>query len=107
MSYYNENDPENLDLGNIKLKMDEGNDDYNEEYENTNKDVEFREEPIQLIKFDNDGFKLNEEALNVISSIEDDIVVVAVIGKARTGKSYLMNLLLDLVGKGKGVRKKK
>ena len=47
--------------------------------------------------------EFNEEALNVIRSIEDDIIVVSVIGKARTGKSYLMNLLLDNVGKNNGV----
>jgi len=39
----------------------------------------------------------------MIRSIEDDIIVVSVIGKARTGKSYIMNLLLDNVGKNKGV----
>jgi len=43
--------------------------------------------------------------MDIIRSIEDDIIVVSVIGKARTGKSYLMNLLLDLVGKSKGVIK--
>ncbi len=71
---------------------------------NINK-VEYREEAIQLIKFEDKGFKLNPEALDIISSIEEDLVVVAVIGKARTGKSYLMNLMLDNIGKNKGVRK--
>jgi len=69
----------------------------------TSPSFDFREEPIQIITFDNDGFKLNQEALLMLSSIEEDIVVVAVVGKARTGKSYLMNLLLDNVGKNKGV----
>jgi len=35
----------------------------------------------------------------MISSIEEDIIVVSIVGKARTGKSYLMNLLLDQAGK--------
>ena len=73
-----------------------------DDYENEHQ-VEYKEEAIQLIKFEDQGFKLNPEALEIISSIEDDLVVVAVIGKARTGKSYLMNLLLDNIGKNKGV----
>ena len=58
-------------------------------------------EPIKLIDFSK-GFKINEEALDFLRSIKDEIIIVSVIGKARTGKSYLMNLLLDLVGKGEG-----
>ncbi len=37
----------------------------------------------------------------MIKSIEEDIIVVSVVGKARTGKSYLMNLLLENIGKEK------
>lgn len=65
--------------------------------------VEYKEEPIQLINFDN-GFQLNHEAMEILNSIQDDIIIVAVVGKARTGKSYLMNLLLDNVGKSKGFK---
>ena len=61
--------------------------------------IEFKEEPIQLIEFQGSKFKLNPEALKLISSIENDIIVVSIVGKARTGKSYLMNLLLDRIGK--------
>jgi hypothetical protein len=64
----------------------------------------FKERPIQLIEFKGDKFELNPEALEIINSIEEDLVVVAIVGKARTGKSYLMNLLLDNVSKNKGVR---
>jgi hypothetical protein len=67
------------------------------------KDVEFVEAPLKLIDFSGNSFKLNAEALSIISSIEEEIIVVAVVGKARTGKSYLMNLLLDNIGKNKGV----
>ena len=63
---------------------------------------EFKEAPIQLIDFEGQKFKLNEEAINILKSIEEDVIVVSVVGKARTGKSYLMNLLLDNIGK-KGV----
>ena len=45
------------------------------------------------------NFKLNPDALNIIRSIDDEVIVVSVVGKARTGKSYLMNLLLDNIGK--------
>lgn len=62
----------------------------------------FVDEAIQLIDFTNNSFKLNPKALDIIKAVEEEIIVVAVVGKARTGKSYLMNLLLDNVGKGKG-----
>ena len=57
--------------------------------------------PIKLIDFSK-GFQINKEALEFLRSINEEIMIVSVIGKARTGKSYLMNLLLDLVGKGEG-----
>jgi polynucleotide 5'-kinase involved in rRNA processing len=63
----------------------------------------FVERPIQLIEFKGDKFELNPEALEIINAIEEDLLVVAIVGKARTGKSYLMNLLLDNVAKSKGV----
>ncbi len=59
----------------------------------------YKEAPLQLIEFINGKFFLKEEALDMISSIEEDIIVVSIVGKARTGKSYLMNLLLDQAGK--------
>ena len=54
--------------------------------------------PIQLIDFSR-GFQINKQALDFLKSIKEEIIVVSVVGKARTGKSYLMNLLLDLIGK--------
>ena len=56
--------------------------------------------PIQLIDFSK-GFNINPKAIEFLNSIKEEIIVVSVVGKARTGKSYLMNLLLDLIGKGK------
>ncbi|XP_072889740.1 guanylate-binding protein 1-like [Hemitrygon akajei] len=51
------------------------------------------EKPLQLV-YNKDGkMQLNPEALKVLQSIEDPMVVVAVVGAARTGKSYLMNCL--------------
>ncbi|XP_072889364.1 guanylate-binding protein 1-like [Hemitrygon akajei] len=51
------------------------------------------EKPLELV-YNLDGeLKLNPEALQVLESIEDPMVVVAVVGAARTGKSYLMNCL--------------
>ena len=55
--------------------------------------------PIQLIDFSR-GFQINPQALEFLKSIKEEIIIVSVVGKARTGKSYLMNLLLDLIGKG-------
>ena len=57
--------------------------------------------PIKLIDFSR-GFQLNPHALNFLRSIKEEIIIVSVVGKARTGKSYLMNLLLDLIGKNNG-----
>lgn len=66
---------------------------------------EYFEKPVQLIKFDGPRFVLNEEAMRLIKSIKDEVAIVSIVGKARTGKSFLMNSLLDLNGKSKaGVR---
>jgi len=64
-------------------------------------ELKINDAPIKLINFSK-GFQINEEALDFLRSIKEEIIIVSVIGKARTGKSYLMNLLLDLIGKGKG-----
>jgi hypothetical protein len=79
-----------VESGDIELQIDE-------------KTFNYKDEPIQLINFDNSCFKLNPEAFEILNSIEEDIIIVSVVGKARTGKSYLMNLLLDNVGTSKGV----
>jgi hypothetical protein len=100
-------DPKEIEIdypeedGNFDMDDDE-NYEYSEFNGNKNQ-VEYKEEPLQLINFDN-GFQLNQEAMEILNSIEDDIIIVAVVGKARTGKSYLMNLLLDNVGKSKGFK---
>jgi hypothetical protein len=65
---------------------------------------EYPEAPLQLIDFEGQHFKLNPNALNIIRSLDDELIVVSIVGKARTGKSYLMNLLLDNIGKNRGVR---
>ena len=57
--------------------------------------------PIKLIDFSH-GFQINPQALNFLRSIKEEIIIVSIVGKARTGKSYLMNLLLDLIGKNNG-----
>ena len=57
--------------------------------------------PIKLIDFSR-GFQINPQAFDFLRSIKEEIIIVSVVGKARTGKSYLMNLLLDLIGKGGG-----
>ncbi|XP_072889393.1 guanylate-binding protein 1-like [Hemitrygon akajei] len=51
------------------------------------------EKPLQLVWNKDGNLQLNQEALEVLQSIEDPMVVVAVVGAARTGKSYLMNCL--------------
>ena len=56
---------------------------------------------IKLIDFSH-GFQINPKALNFLRTIKEEIIIVSVVDKARTGKSYLMNLLLDLIGKNNG-----
>ncbi len=55
-----------------------------------------KEGPIKLIEFYKNHFILNKTALNILRTITEPIVVVSIVGKARTGKSYLMNLLLNV-----------
>ena len=53
------------------------------------------EGPINLIEFRREKLVLNEDALKIIRDIKDNIIIVSIFGKERTGKSYLMNLLLN------------
>ena len=62
---------------------------------NNNNNENIKEGPINLIEFHKKNFTLNEEALKILRSIKEDIIIVSIVGKARTGKSYLMNLLLN------------
>jgi polynucleotide 5'-kinase involved in rRNA processing len=95
------NAPIQSELKNNQSKIINENDDFGlEDTKDIHKEkAVYKEEPLQLIEFQGSKFKLNPEALKIISSIESEIVVVSIVGKARTGKSYLMNLLLDRIGK--------
>jgi ATPase subunit of ABC transporter with duplicated ATPase domains len=64
---------------------------------------QFVDAPLQLIDFKEGNFELNEKAMKTLNEITEEIIIVSIVGKARTGKSYLMNLLLDNTGKSKGV----
>ncbi|KAJ6663880.1 hypothetical protein lerEdw1_009961 [Lerista edwardsae] len=58
------------------------------------------DEPICLIENKPDEkLQVNPEALSILQSIQQPVVVVAIVGLYRTGKSYLMN---KLAGKDKG-----
>ncbi|XP_025144107.2 guanylate-binding protein 5 isoform X6 [Bubalus bubalis] len=56
-------------------------------------------EPLCLIENTNGPLLVNPEALKILSAIRQPVVVVAIVGLYRTGKSYLMN---KLAGKNKG-----
>ncbi|CAI9151937.1 unnamed protein product [Rangifer tarandus platyrhynchus] len=56
-------------------------------------------EPLCLIENANGPLLVNPEALKILSAIRQPVVVVAIMGPYRTGKSYLMN---KLAGKKKG-----
>ncbi|KAG7458965.1 hypothetical protein MATL_G00226230 [Megalops atlanticus] len=52
------------------------------------------EQPLCLIQCaTTNQLQVNQEALKILSSFEQPVVVVSVVGKYRTGKSYLMNKL--------------
>ena len=53
------------------------------------------ENALNLIEVKWDKLILNEEALRIIKDIKENIIIVLIFGKERTGKSYLMNLLLN------------
>lgn len=69
-----------------------------------NEGSKFTETPLQLIDFKDGLFELNSTAMSLLKEITDDIIIVSIVGKARTGKSYLMNLLLENTGKERGVK---
>ncbi|XP_029417055.1 uncharacterized protein LOC103730113 [Nannospalax galili] len=56
-------------------------------------------EPMCLIENVNGQLIANQEALGILSAIKQPVVVVAIVGLYRTGKSYLMN---KLAGKNTG-----
>lgn len=55
--------------------------------------------PLCLIENTKGQLVANQEALKILSAITQPVVVVAIVGLYRTGKSYLMN---KLAGKRKG-----
>uniref|UniRef100_A0A8D0HC30 GB1/RHD3-type G domain-containing protein n=1 Tax=Sphenodon punctatus TaxID=8508 RepID=A0A8D0HC30_SPHPU len=60
----------------------------------------FMEKPMCLIENRlGQELQVNQEALSILCSIQQPVVVVAIVGLYRTGKSYLMN---KLVGKDQG-----
>ncbi|KAM9687371.1 uncharacterized protein ACIGJ3_004830 isoform 5-T8 [Trichechus inunguis] len=55
--------------------------------------------PVCLIENNEKKLMVNQEALKILSAITQPVVVVAIVGLYRTGKSYLMN---KLTGKKQG-----
>ena len=53
------------------------------------------ENAVNLIEIRRGQLVLNEEALKSINELKENIIIVSIFGKERTGKSYLMNLLLN------------
>lgn len=83
----------NKQIYNENIGMEIDKNDYFNYDDNINNKVE--EGPINLIEFHKNNFILNEKALNILRTIKEDLIIVSIVGKARTGKSYLMNLLLN------------
>ena len=51
--------------------------------------------PIQLISQENEKFRINNQALDILKSLNGSIAICSVVGPYRTGKSYILNLLLN------------
>ncbi|XP_074191204.1 guanylate-binding protein 6 [Rhinolophus sinicus] len=49
--------------------------------------------PICLVENNNEQLSVNQKALQILDKISQPVVVVAIVGLYRTGKSYLMNCL--------------
>lgn len=57
--------------------------------------------PIQLIRIRPTGkIEINNEALDIIASYNQPVGFVSLVGKTRTGKSCLLNRLLNIKGQG-------
>lgn len=57
--------------------------------------------PIQLVSLNEEGvFQIMPEAIDLLMSIKKPIVIVAVAGPYRSGKSFLLNLLTSGAGSG-------
>lgn len=50
--------------------------------------------PICLVENQKEQLTVNPEALEILNNISQPVVVVAIAGLSRTGKSYLMNRLV-------------
>lgn len=60
-------------------------------------DARFIRGPLQLIRIDDSGnCHLQEDAVRVLNQIQGRLAVVGIAGLYRTGKSFLLNRLLDL-----------
>jgi hypothetical protein len=56
---------------------------------------------IQLLKLlPNGKFEINFDAIDLINSYNKPIGIVCLAGKYRTGKSFLLNKLLEIRGNG-------
>jgi GTP-binding protein EngB required for normal cell division len=56
---------------------------------------------VQLIRIHRDGrIEVVPEALEIISSYNEPVGFVSLAGKTRTGKSCLLNRLLNIKGEG-------
>lgn len=53
------------------------------------------EGPLNLMEFRRDKIILNEEAIKMLKEVKENIIIVVIFGKEHTGKSFLLNLLLN------------
>ena len=58
---------------------------------------------LNLIELRRDKLILNEDALQILKNIEEDLIIVFIFGKGGSGKSFLMNLLINASEKKKQV----
>lgn len=53
------------------------------------------EESLKLIDLNGNNVQLNFRALELIKMLDEELIIVTIFGKPKSGKSFLMNLLID------------
>lgn len=58
-------------------------------------DKDFQSIPFISYNADSQSFQVNPDALSILQNYNEKIGVIAICGKYRTGKSYLLNRLVE------------
>lgn len=54
-----------------------------------------KEKPIQFIAYENEKWFVTKEAKNILRNISTPVSIIGIVGRYRSGKSYLLNRLFS------------